>query len=1152
VTRSQKLTVQQLVWSLTKTAGDNQSDTVAQTLAIAPQVTALDTGGTVVPGATVTFRVGTGGGTITDSVKTTDANGNATLGGWTLGPRSGSQTVIATADRATSTFTATAVADAPNRVGFVVQPTSTPTATAIAPPIQVSVQDALGNTNTNATNTITLSISNNPSGAVLGGTLSAAAVAGVATFSDITLDKGGTGYTLQASTGGLASGISNSFDAFGAAAKLAFFTQPAGSSAGGVMSPVRVSVQDAQGNIVANSTQSVTVAIGTNPASGALGGTLTASAVNGIATFSDLSVSVAASGYTLVATGGSLTGATSNAFTVNPVGPASKLIFSAQPSNVVAGASISPVIKVQVLDASGALVTSSTQQITLSFDVNPGGGTLSGTVTQNASGGEATFNNISVNRAGAGYALVAAATGTSITSAVSAAFNVTPGTASKLGFVVQPTHTPVSTAIAPAVKVAVQDQFGNTITTGSPVAVQLALSGGTGGAVLTGGGSANTASGVVTFSSLSINTAGTLYLLTASATSLAAGTSNNFNVVVAGGAIKLGFTTPPPSTATAGSNLTAYSVALQDAAGNTVSSASAQIQVSVLSGPGSLSGTLSATTSGGVATFSSTQLQKAGTYKLLATSGSFHADSSAAITVNPAAADRVNFITQPGNIGAGVPFSPAVRAAVQDAYGNTVTSASNTLQLSAFISGVGTAVPFGTGGFTVTAPAVSGIATFSGLTIKKATSGVRLSATAPSTSFFSSSSNIFDVTAGPAVALGFVQQPTNTPYTQTMTPAVTVQGQDSVGNLITDFGNPITLALTGGTSGAVLGGTLTATPTGGIATFSNLSVSKPGLSYSLSASASGVSTSSSSSFNVGQPAPIVTGQGGTTSMAMSASDVIYFTNPSAGFLRSVPKAGGAATNLAGIASSAGGVQLDATNLYWAEAPTSASGRICRAPIAGGTCTAATALMTNLVPNSLVSDGTNLYFVAQQTSGTNYAIRRVAASASGVTAADVVVTGAGKPVFALSGGTIYYYNPDASEIRSIDASATGGAPPSTQIGTSISVATSSSVRTMAVAGSNVWFITGTDFTTRTIPTTGSTSAGTVRVSNPSAFNRGDLVVDGSTSVYFLDNSGVVKVNQTTFASGAAVGTANPLVGVLPIVDATDVYYFDGTNIKKVPK
>ena len=45
--------------------------------------------------------------------------------------------------------------------------------------------------------------------------------------------------------------------------------------------------------------------------------------------------------------------------------------------------------------------------MTLSLGNNPGGGTLSGTLTVAAVNGVATFNNLSINAAGSGYTLVA-------------------------------------------------------------------------------------------------------------------------------------------------------------------------------------------------------------------------------------------------------------------------------------------------------------------------------------------------------------------------------------------------------------------------------------------------------------------------------------------------------------------------------------------------------------------------------------------------------------------------------------------------------------------------------------------------------------------------------------------------------------------------
>src|SRR5881398_1569004 len=103
----------------------------------------------------------------------------------------------------------------------------------------------------------------------------------------------------------------------GAAAKLVFTVQPSNAAAGGAITPaMQVAVQDAQGNTVMTATTSITLAIGTNPASGTLSGTTIVAAVNGVATFSTLSLNTAGSGYTLTASATGLTGATSTAFNV--------------------------------------------------------------------------------------------------------------------------------------------------------------------------------------------------------------------------------------------------------------------------------------------------------------------------------------------------------------------------------------------------------------------------------------------------------------------------------------------------------------------------------------------------------------------------------------------------------------------------------------------------------------------------------------------------------------------------------------------------------------------------------------------------------------------------------------------------------------------
>ncbi len=78
---------------------------------------------------------------------------------------------------------------------------------------------------------------------------------------------------------------------------------------------------DPLGNTDVSFTGDVTVSLGTNPGGGFLGGTLTVGAVNGVASFGDLTVSSAGTGYTLVASApvSGAKSATSNAFDItNP------------------------------------------------------------------------------------------------------------------------------------------------------------------------------------------------------------------------------------------------------------------------------------------------------------------------------------------------------------------------------------------------------------------------------------------------------------------------------------------------------------------------------------------------------------------------------------------------------------------------------------------------------------------------------------------------------------------------------------------------------------------------------------------------------------------------------------------------------------------
>src|SRR5207244_2379039 len=125
----------------------------------------------------------------------------------------------------------------------------------IAPAVQVTVQDAFSNTVLSSTASVRVAIGTNPGGGALSGTTTVPAVAGVATFSNLSIDKVGTGYSLTAASAPLTGAGSTAFNISpAAAAKLAFTVQPASAVAGQAISPsVQVTVQDAFNNTVTSS-----------------------------------------------------------------------------------------------------------------------------------------------------------------------------------------------------------------------------------------------------------------------------------------------------------------------------------------------------------------------------------------------------------------------------------------------------------------------------------------------------------------------------------------------------------------------------------------------------------------------------------------------------------------------------------------------------------------------------------------------------------------------------------------------------------------------------------------------------------------------------------------------------------------------------------
>src|SRR5205823_6179611 len=218
-------------------------------------------------------------------------------------------------------------------------------------------------------------------------------------------------------------------------------------------------------------------------------------AVDGVASFGDLSLNRTATGYTLTASGGGLGPVTSSAFDITP-GTATRLAFTQQPTNTVAGEAISPAVQLSALDPAGNLVPTFMGNVAVALDSNPGGSTLSGTTTVAAVNGVASFSTLTLDKTGTSYWLTATATG--LNTATSSVFSITPGTATQLAFSQQPVTTVANRLITPAVKVRALDAFGN-LATGFSGSVAVALGANPGGATLSGTTPVAAIGGVATF-----------------------------------------------------------------------------------------------------------------------------------------------------------------------------------------------------------------------------------------------------------------------------------------------------------------------------------------------------------------------------------------------------------------------------------------------------------------------------------------------------------------------------------------------------------------------------------------------------------------------------------------------------------------------------
>ncbi len=463
-------------------------------------------------------------------------------------------------------------------------------------------------------------------GAASAGCPGSAAPSSATSCTDTTVSPGAHTYTVTAvwRTWTSASASARVTVSYGPATQLVFTTQPAGATGGTAFTTQpAVTAEDASGNTVASYAGTVALSIKSGGTAGATLRSCSGTLRSGVTTFTGCQIDKAGSGYVLGASDTALSG-TSAAFNVT-VGAAAQLVFTTQPSGATGGTAFTTQPVVTAEDAGGNAVTAYAGTVALSI---ASGGTAGATLrgcSGSLSGGVTRFSGCQIDKGGSGYVLQASDTRIA---GLSAAFNVTPGAATRLVFSTQPSGATGGTAFTAQPVVTAQDAGGNTATSYAGTVALSIASGGAGGATLSGC-SGSLSAGVTTFSGCNIDKVGTAYVLRASDGTLSA-TSSAFNVT-AGAATRLVFSTQPGGAAKNALLSPQPVVTALDAGGNVATGYAGSVGLTLSTNPtnGSLLNCAGAL-SNGVTTFSGCKVNKTGTgYTMQASDGTLSVVSAA-------------------------------------------------------------------------------------------------------------------------------------------------------------------------------------------------------------------------------------------------------------------------------------------------------------------------------------------------------------------------------------------------------------------------------------------------------------------------------------------------------------------------------------------
>jgi len=198
-------------------SGDAQTGAAGAVLAQPLVAEVNDALGNPIDGAKVTWSIVAGSGSI-DSTSVAPPAAGQSAAIWTLGIAAGTQSVRAAYESLTPVeFSATATPAVPASLAFLTQPVNV-TAGDSLPQLRVAVRNGAGVTIPDFNGSVTLALTGGTAGAALVGVTSVEAVAGVATFTNLRVNRGGSAYRVVATQGVLPPAQSDAFDAAAAPA----------------------------------------------------------------------------------------------------------------------------------------------------------------------------------------------------------------------------------------------------------------------------------------------------------------------------------------------------------------------------------------------------------------------------------------------------------------------------------------------------------------------------------------------------------------------------------------------------------------------------------------------------------------------------------------------------------------------------------------------------------------------------------------------------------------------------------------------------------------------------------------------------------------------------------------------------------------------